>query len=91
MKYYHHATCFLILLRSLEQATSVMLTSIGGIMHTDKQELMPTEEAYQALSYASDVAFKYQDLVFGDPDFLTYFNQGTPLNELGELNIGSRQ
>lgn len=77
--------------RSLEQATSVMLTSIGGIMQTDKQELMPTEEAYQALSYASDVAFKkYQDLVFGDPDFLTYFNQGTPLNELGELNIGSR-
>src|SRR5699024_2108550 len=33
---------------------------------------------------------KYQELVFGDPDFLTYFNQGTPLNELGELNIGSR-
>lgn len=77
--------------RSLEQATSVMLTSIGGIMQTDKQDQMPTKEAHNALAYASDVAFKkYQDLVFGDPDFLKYFNQGTPLNELGELNIGSR-
>src|SRR5699024_9538418 len=77
--------------RSLEQATSVMLTSIGGIMQTDKQEQMPTKEAHDALAYASDVAFKkYQDLVFGDPDFLKYFNQGTPLNELCELNIGSR-
>src|SRR5699024_8942649 len=54
-------------------------------------EQMPTKEAHDALAYASDVAFKkYQDLVFGDPDFLKYFNQGTPLNELGELNIGSR-
>ena len=33
---------------------------------------------------------KYQSLVFGDKDFLTYFNQATPLKELGALNIGSR-
>ena len=77
--------------RSLEQATSVLLTSIGGINQTDKQEIMPTPDAHDALGYVSDVALKkYQDLVFEDPDFLKYFNQGTPLNELGELNIGSR-
>jgi phosphoenolpyruvate carboxylase len=28
--------------------------------------------------------------VFGDPDFLTYFTEATPLRELGDLNIGSR-
>jgi len=33
---------------------------------------------------------KYQSLVFGDPDFLTYFHQATPLIELGALKIGSR-
>src|SRR5690625_2746420 len=33
---------------------------------------------------------KYQSLVFGDPDFLSYFHQATPLTELGDLNIGSR-
>src|SRR5690606_29288615 len=33
---------------------------------------------------------KYQDLVFRDPDFLTFFKESTPLPEIGELNIGSR-
>src|SRR5206468_2867157 len=33
---------------------------------------------------------KYQSLVFGDQDFLTYFSEATPLMEIGELNIGSR-
>src|SRR5699024_10669797 len=33
---------------------------------------------------------KYESLVFKDPDFLTYFIEATPLNELGVLNIGSR-
>lgn len=33
---------------------------------------------------------KYQDLIFRDPDFLTYFKESTPLPEIGELNIGSR-
>jgi phosphoenolpyruvate carboxylase len=33
---------------------------------------------------------KYQDLIFGDPDFLTFFRETTPLPEIGELNIGSR-
>lgn len=28
--------------------------------------------------------------MFQDPDFLTYFIEATPLNELAELNIGSR-
>ena len=33
---------------------------------------------------------KYQDLIFRDPDFLTFFKESTPLPEVGELNIGSR-
>ena len=33
---------------------------------------------------------KYQDLIFRDPDFLTFFKESTPLPEIGELNIGSR-
>lgn len=77
--------------RSLEQATSVLLTAISGITETEKQPDMPTKEAYDAMNEASDLALKkYESLIFNDPDFLAYFNQGTPLNELGELNIGSR-
>jgi phosphoenolpyruvate carboxylase len=33
---------------------------------------------------------KYQDLVFRDPDFYSFFKESTPLPEVGELNIGSR-
>lgn len=33
---------------------------------------------------------KYQDLIFRDEDFLTFFKESTPLPEIGELNIGSR-
>ncbi len=77
--------------RSLEQATSVLLTSIAGITLTEKHADMPSEEARKTMAYISEAALKkYQDLVFGDQDFLKYFNQGTPLNELGALNIGSR-
>ena len=77
--------------RSLEQATSVLLTSIAGIRQTEKHREMPSDEAKDAMAYISKVSLKkYQDLVFNDDQFLSYFNQGTPLNELGALNIGSR-
>ncbi|MBM7539992.1 phosphoenolpyruvate carboxylase [Amphibacillus cookii] len=77
--------------RSLEQATSVLLTSIAGITQTEKHADMPSEEARKTMAYISEAALKkYQELVFGDQEFLKYFNQGTPLNELGALNIGSR-
>jgi hypothetical protein len=32
----------------------------------------------------------YRDLVYQNPDFLTYFKEATPEGELGNLNIGSR-
>ncbi|UFU01426.1 phosphoenolpyruvate carboxylase [Radiobacillus kanasensis] len=77
--------------RSLEQATTTMMTAISGITSHPEQHLMPTPEAVQAMSEISDFALaKYQDLIFKDKDFLTYFREATPLNELGDLNIGSR-
>jgi phosphoenolpyruvate carboxylase len=33
---------------------------------------------------------RYQQLIYQDPDFLRYFEQATPILELGWLNIGSR-
>ncbi|MDF2856159.1 MAG: phosphoenolpyruvate carboxylase, partial [Neobacillus sp.] len=46
------------------------------------------ENAIEEIS--SNALTKYQSLVFEDPDFLTYFNEATPLKEIGDLNIGSR-
>lgn len=76
--------------RSLEQATSTLLTGIMGL-NDDKENQQPTQEEVEAMSIISEYSLrKYQSLVFEDPDFIKYFNQATPLHELGELNIGSR-
>ncbi|PLT29970.1 phosphoenolpyruvate carboxylase [Peribacillus deserti] len=76
--------------RSLEQATSTMLEVAGHVSNESEQQILDPRfvRAIEEISSASYA--KYQSLVFEDKDFLTYFNQATPLNELGELNIGSR-
>jgi phosphoenolpyruvate carboxylase len=39
----------------------------------------------------SDAAFHaYRALVYGDPDFVRFFHEATPIGEFGQLNIGSR-
>jgi phosphoenolpyruvate carboxylase len=77
--------------RSLEQATSTLLLAATHVSKETEKEYQRDhvwEEAIEEISSAALV--KYQSLVFGDPDFLTYFTEATPLIELGDLNIGSR-
>ncbi|UOQ48416.1 phosphoenolpyruvate carboxylase [Gracilibacillus caseinilyticus] len=76
--------------RSLEQATSTLLTGIMGL-NDDHENMVPIQEEVEAMSTISEYALKkYQSLVFEDPGFIQYFNEATPLHELGDLNIGSR-
>lgn len=75
--------------RSLEQATSALLTSAMAATDTSyMEEERQWEDIARSISEASLV--KYQDLIFRDPDFLAFFKGATPLSEIGELNIGSR-
>ncbi|WP_226037159.1 phosphoenolpyruvate carboxylase [Aquibacillus saliphilus] len=77
--------------RSLEQATTTMMTAIMGITNDSDDKKQPTSGAEKAMDEVSDYALeKYQSLIFEDPGFITYFNEATPLHELGDLNIGSR-
>jgi len=76
--------------RSLEQATSALITA--AINKRTPQE-DDEREAYwdNIVREMSEVSRnKYQDLIFRDPDFLSFFKESTPLPEVGELNIGSR-
>ncbi|MFL1676751.1 phosphoenolpyruvate carboxylase [Paenibacillus dendritiformis] len=75
--------------RSLEQATSALIQAamLARTAHTDLYE-SKWKELMENISQTS--LQKYQDLIFRDPDFLTYFKESTPLPEVGELNIGSR-
>ncbi|MFO0819545.1 MAG: phosphoenolpyruvate carboxylase [Pirellulales bacterium] len=51
----------------------------------------PAPEWEQLLEQLAERAFAhYRQLVYDDPDFLTYFNQATPIAEIGQLKIASR-
>jgi phosphoenolpyruvate carboxylase len=77
--------------RSLEQAASTLITGAAHVSSESEKTYGRTPEWEKAMDVISTHALKaYQNLVFGDQDFLTYFKQATPLPELGELNIGSR-
>ncbi|WHY02158.1 phosphoenolpyruvate carboxylase [Neobacillus sp. DY30] len=77
--------------RSLEQATSTLLLATAHVSKEAEPGDLRDECWESAIEEISDAALKkYQSLVFGDADFLTYFNEATPLRELGDLNIGSR-
>jgi len=77
--------------RNLEQAASALLEACSKVASSNGDAYLRKKEWEIAMEEVSKHALeKYQSLVFGDKDFLTYFNQATPLKELGALNIGSR-
>ncbi|WP_438349006.1 phosphoenolpyruvate carboxylase [Paenibacillus sp. FA6] len=78
--------------RSLEQATSALVTVAINARCPHEELSEEQEEEWDAIAKGiSEVSLeKYQDLIFRDPDFLTFFKESTPLSEVGELNIGSR-
>jgi phosphoenolpyruvate carboxylase len=77
--------------RSLEQATSTLMLATAHVSKEAEHGHLRDESWELAIEEISGVSLKkYQSLVFGDSDFLTYFNEATPLRELGDLNIGSR-
>jgi phosphoenolpyruvate carboxylase len=75
--------------RSLEQATWALITAAFMSKHPTSDIQEHKYETIMA-SISEKAQEKYQDLVFNDPDFLTFFKESTPLPEIGELNIGSR-
>ncbi|WP_209121892.1 phosphoenolpyruvate carboxylase [Alkalihalobacillus sp. BA299] len=77
--------------RSLEQATSALLEASAKVSKKSEQSHIREQAWEEAMEEISSYSLaKYQSLVFKDKDFLTYFNEATPLSELSALNIGSR-
>ena len=73
--------------RILEQmAYGVML----GAAAAETESSVPREwrQAMDAMSAAGFAA--YQDLVHDDPDFLVFWREATPIDEIGQLKLGSR-
>lgn len=56
----------------------------------DTEPIAHPERAYEIMRELSALSGqRYQELI-GDPGFISYFTQSTPLHEIGELNLGSR-
>ncbi|MBN2980458.1 MULTISPECIES: phosphoenolpyruvate carboxylase [Cohnella] len=76
--------------RSLEQATSALVKAAFLARHPLGQHEAEKEWEQILIGISETAQTKYQDLIFRDPDFMTFFKESTPLPEIGELNIGSR-
>jgi phosphoenolpyruvate carboxylase len=71
-------------------ATLVAATMEATLLGRDD----PNQDAgifHEALDEMSGYALAaYRDLVYGTPNFIRYFREATPINEIGDLNLGSR-
>lgn len=76
--------------RSLEQATSALVKAAYLAKHPSKDQAADAQWEEILPSISETAQTKYQDLIFRDPGFMTFFKESTPLSEVGELNIGSR-
>jgi phosphoenolpyruvate carboxylase len=60
----------------------------ASLLDTGSTPPAPFVEAMEAISAAAFAA--YRSLVYETPEFEAYFRASTPINEIAELNIGSR-
>ena len=75
--------------RNLEQIVHAVLLASAEKGH-DAPNASQNDWA-EAMDELSAAAFHaYRALVYGDPDFVRFFQEATPIGELAQLNIGSR-
>ncbi len=74
--------------RNLEALVSAAMLASLAPRTPDEAHERRWEEALEAMSRRSYAA--YRELVYETPGFVEYFRASTPINEIAELNIGSR-
>jgi phosphoenolpyruvate carboxylase len=75
--------------RELELVTgAVLASSVDLLAMPEPAKLARYEEIMTEITAASVAA--YRDLVYGDPDFVRFFEEATPIAEISRLQIGSR-
>jgi phosphoenolpyruvate carboxylase len=75
--------------RELELVVGAVLASTVGVLPAPGADKLADFEA--AMAQMSDAAIlAYRELVYGDPDFVRFFEEATPISEIAQLQIGSR-
>ncbi|HET7092702.1 MAG TPA: phosphoenolpyruvate carboxylase, partial [Thermomicrobiales bacterium] len=67
---------------------AVFVASAGGMGKPAEERLPAYQAAMEEMARASVAA--YRDLVAGDPAFVAFFEQATPIREIARLQLGSR-
>jgi phosphoenolpyruvate carboxylase len=67
---------------------AILVRSADATKWVDHQEQDRFEACMSAMSARSSEV--YRDLVYGDPDFVTFFRQATPIDAIARLQFGSR-
>jgi phosphoenolpyruvate carboxylase len=75
--------------RELELVTGAVLVSTVGALPVPSEEQMArfSKAMDNLLDWSSAV---YRDLVYGEHDFISFFEQATPIDEIARLQLGSR-
>ncbi len=75
--------------RELElTAGAVLVSTVGAFAQPAPERLAAFEAAMAAMADRS--AAVYRDLVYGDPDFVAFFERATPIAEIARFQLGSR-
>ena len=75
--------------RELELVSGAVLASAVDVLPVpNPSRLSAFEEAMTQMSATAVLA--YRELVYGDPEFVRFFEDATPLSEISRLQIGSR-
>lgn len=79
-----------IAVRNFEQlAAAVLETSIHDASG-NKPEPEPVEWTAFMEEFSQDAFESFRSIVYGDSDFVRFFQQATPINEISHLRMGSR-
>ena len=79
--------------RELELAVGAVLFRSFHVQDWDAEIGSPAEQARfrSMMDRMAAVSMEaYRDLVYGDPDFITFFQQATPIDAISRLQLGSR-
>ena len=67
---------------------AALVASCGGLDSLPDADLARFQDVTASLADWSREA--YRELVYGDPDFVSFFQQATPIHAIAELKLGSR-
>lgn len=80
-----------IAVRNFDQLAAAVIDSTLRQKPTDDAQARQDADAAEFMEYFSTAACRaYRELVYGDPDFIDFFEQATPIQEIGQLQLGSR-